>query len=202
MSTFNLVTAVTRPDNLDRIYSSIALALWDNPSKCNWILVADERVEYVPARLAQLSAGSPIKIRFETLPRQSQFGIYQKNLGLDLCEDGFFYCLDDDNILHPAFFERLEKAIAEHPEKRVFAFHQHRWDRWGLLRASPETMEINKIDNAMFIAHKSLIGPLRYDYEKAGCEDYFFYRALFDAHPEEFWFLDDLLAFYNFLRRE
>lgn len=199
MTTINLVTAVSRPENLPRIFKSIELSLWDSPLQCRWILVADERLPFIPVRILELAEDSHVHVTFEVLAPTSEYGIAQKNLGIDLVEEGFFYCLDDDNILHPAFFERLGKAISENPGKMAFAFNQQRWDHWGSLKASPETFEPNKVDNAMFVAHKHLIGNLRY--RQVGCEDYVFYRTLFDVRPEAFLFLDETLCFYNFLRR-
>jgi hypothetical protein len=201
MIPLSIVTAVSRPHNLPRIYRSMISASEACELAVRWITVVDEP-GVLPANVDEaLSIASAVRIQkvvFSGGP--IKFGISQKNLGIDLVEDGFYHCLDDDNIVHPDFMQRISSALLSHPGKKAFVFNQQRWDGAGNLRATPELMLPCKIDNTMFVVHKSLIGDRRYDLEKAGIEDYWFFRGLFDSDPGTFVFIDEFLAYYNYIR--
>ncbi len=196
----NLVTAVSRPENLPRLAQSIRLSMSKSKLSVNWIVVVDDVAVPSPGIEAQIRDG---QFSFEKLVHtggRCQYGIDQKNVALDHIKSGYYHCIDDDNIMHPEFFAGLERAIEGNPGKRVFAFGQQRWDAIKSLTASPNRMEYGKIDNTMFLAHSSLIGDHRYDLTRSGREDFHFFRKLFDLHGDQFVFLSDTLAYYNFIR--
>jgi hypothetical protein len=199
-SVINLVTAVSRPDNLLRIQKSISRSLSRCPAmEARWILVVDGPGVLSPALEAALRDG-PFEIRkivYQGGP--CAYGINQKNLGMDSIKDGYYHCIDDDNIVHPNFFPGLERAILANPKKRAFVFGQQRWDNIKSLIASPDRMEYGKIDNTMFLTHSSLIGSHRYDLSRSGREDFHFFRKLYDLHPDEFVFISETLAYYNYI---
>jgi hypothetical protein len=194
----NLVTAVSRPGNLPRIHRSIIGSLARTKMKAKWILVADEA----------LSPSIEDDFRRENLEVQAMvyaggpcaYGIAQKNLGMSKIANGFFHCLDDDNLVHPLFFTGLEWAVNTHPSKRAFVVGQQRWDSLNHLVASPDRMEYGQIDNTMFVVHSSLIGQDRYDLKHSGREDFEFFRKLWDFHKDEFIFIGETLSYYNYLR--
>jgi hypothetical protein len=198
--TINIVTAISRPELLPRIYKSMMESVVGTAANVRWILVVDAP-GYVPQEVFRMIRDSSrIKIERVMYPDGPvRFGIAQKNMGIDLIEDGFYHCLDDDNIVHPDFFKGITRAIAANPGKKAFAFNQQRWDKHGDLRASPENMRKFHIDNTMFVVHKDLIGEDRYDLSKAGEEDFYFFRKLYDKDPGTFVFLDETLAYYNYL---
>jgi hypothetical protein len=194
MNRVNILTAVSRPENLHQIHASIVTSLGSCPIDVCWIIIYA-----VGPHEPIIFPSSSFEIERHFFGAPNRLGILQKNYGIEQIRDGWYYCLDDDNIIHPEFFTEIARAMKDHPSARAFAFGQKRWDQWGTLLASRETMEPNKIDNAMFVARRDLIGTHRY--EQAGCEDYLFYRKLFDEYPGDFVFLDQILAYYNFLRR-
>jgi hypothetical protein len=196
MTRISIVTAVSRPENLQRLHESIATALGTHPVDVTWIIIFNAGPHepiFFPA--------SRFDIERHFFGEPNTFGLLQKNHGIAQVRDGWYYLLDDDNILHPRFFEALLPAIDANPGKQAFVFGQQRWDRWGNLKAAAENMEPNKIDNSMFLVRRDFIGDERYNLEQVGIEDYFFFRKLFDKNPSTFVFLDEVLAFYNFLRR-
>ena len=196
MTRISIVTAVSRPENLQRLHESIARARGSHHVEVDWIIVFNEGPHepiFFPA--------SCFDIERHFFGGPNTFGLLQKNHGIAQVRDGWYYLLDDDNILHPRFFDVLLPAIDANPGKQAFVFGQQRWDRWGNLKAAAENMEPNKIDNSMFLVRRDFIGDLRYDFAQVGIEDYFFFRTLYDKDPSAFAFLDETLAFYNFLRR-
>lgn len=196
----NIVTAVSRPENLLRIHQSMIESAVGTGANVRWLLVVDAPGHVPESVFKMIRDSSRIKVERVIYPDGPvRFGIAQKNMGIDLVEEGFYHCLDDDNIVHPDFFMGITKAIAANPGKKAFAFNQQRWDRHGDLRASPENMRKFHVDNTMFVVHKDLIGEDRYDLSKAGEEDFYFFRKLYDKDPGTFVFLDETLAYYNFL---
>ena len=195
----HLVTAVSRPDNLPRIQKSIARSLARSNLTAKWILVVDADNKLSPAVEARLREGSTDIEKLVYHGGRCPYGIQQKNLGMGSIKDGYYHCIDDDNIVHPDFFVGVERAILANPGKRAFVFGQQRWDNVKSLVASPTKMEYGQIDNTMFVTHSSLIGDARYDLSRSGKEDFHFFRRLYDLNREDFVFLPETLAYYNFI---
>jgi hypothetical protein len=195
-----LVTAVSRPGNLLRMHRSAEAALSRSGMSARWIIVADGHGAVPPETEAALRSGR-IEVRIIVHGGGAcPYGIVQKNLGMDAVGDGYYHCIDDDNIVHPDFFSGLQRAMEANPGRRAFVFGQQRWDKHQSLVASPGRMTLGLIDNTMFAVHSSLIGPHRYDLSKAGSEDFHFFRRLYEVHRDEFVFLPETLAYYNFIR--
>lgn len=195
-----IVTAVTRPDNLPRIHRSIEASLQRSGLRVTWILVIDRPDVISPEieRSLKCEFFEVVKILY---PGGScPYGISQKNFGMDLVKDGFFHCLDDDNLVHPLFFSGLERAMKAQPSKRAFVITQQRWDSLQKLVASPDRMGYGQIDNTMFVVHSSLIGSRRYDVKDRGREDFLFFNYLWSLYREEFVFIPDPIVYYNYLR--
>jgi len=197
----HLITAVSRPGNLTRIHRSIEVSLAKSSLKAQWILVTDKPDTLRPEIEAEIRLGK-VEVVKVVYPggEHPPYGIPQKNLGMSMILDGYYHCFDDDNLVHPNFFEGVEAAMAASPEKRAFVFGQHRWDNIGPLIAAPNRMEYGKIDNTMFVVHSSLIGSRRYDLDRSGREDFCFFRKLYDLYPSEFVFIPETLAYYNYIQ--
>lgn len=196
----NMVTAVSRPENLLRIKKSAELSLARSSLTARWYIVVDGEGALPPAIESALQGGR-VEVRKTIHDGGScRFGIAQKNLGMQVAGAGFFHCLDDDNLVHPDFFTGVQRAMEANPSKRAFVFSQRRWGGEESLVASPHRMQAAKIDNTMFVVHSSLIANNRYDLQKAGLEDFYFFRKLYDQHRDEFVFLPETLAFYNYIR--
>jgi len=207
MTTFGIVTAVSRAVNLPAIHRSLIQALEKSKgSDVVWVLVIDEPGKLPPEVDSQLQARPPSLAIWRTMYPGGRciFGIAQKNMGIDvLAANGvhcYYHLLDDDNIVHPDFFVRLEVARAANPAARAFVFGQQRWDAIGNLVALPNLMQFGKVDNTMFAVDIRLIGPHRYDFTKYGGEDFHFFNNLYQANKDSFVFLRETLAYYNYLK--
>ena len=197
----NIITAVSRPQNIPRIHRSLEAALAKSSLKARWIIVVDDPKTIGDGVEASLKLGR-VEILKAVYPGGGRppYGIEQKNLGMSMVLDGYYHCLDDDNLVHPNFFDGIERAMSGSSGKKAFVFGQHRWDNIGPLVAAPNRMEYGKIDNTMFVVHSSLIGPRRYDLDRSGREDFSFFRKLYDLYPEEFVFIPETLAYYNYIQ--
>lgn len=196
----SVVTAVSRPRNLGRIRRSMEFAVLGSGVRVCWVLVFDPPVPTDPEVTRSITEPGAVEIKPIVYEGGSfKYGIPQKNTGMASIEEGFYYLLDDDNIIHPNLFKRVGAAIRENPGKKAFAFGQIRWDKHGNLFARADLMEPFMVDNSMFIVHRDLIGNDRYDAGYAGMEDFYFFRRLFDRDPGTFVFLDEFLAYYNYM---
>lgn len=196
----SVVTAVSRHRNLGRIRRSLEWATLGSGVRVRWVLVFDPPMPTDPEIVRAVSEPGAVDVKSIVYEGGSfKYGIPQKNAGMASIEDGFYYLLDDDNIVHPNLFKRLGMAMRENPGKKAFAFGQIRWDKHGNLFARPDLMEPFMIDNSMFVVHRDLIGHDRYDAGYAGMEDFYFFRRLFDKDPGTFVFLDEFLAYYNYM---
>lgn len=196
----HLVTAVSRPENLPRMHRSISLAISRSSLRAKWILVVDDANSIPTSTEAVLKGGAFETEKIVHRGGKCSYGIDQKNAAMALISDGYYHCIDDDNIVHRDFFIGLERAMQAAPKKRAFVFGQQRWDNIKSLIASPDRMEYGKIDNTMFVVHSSLIGSHRYDLSRSGREDFHFFRKLYDLHRDEFVFISETLAYYNFIK--
>jgi len=178
---------------------SLELALSKSTLKAKWVLVVDGDNSLTPTVEAAVRGGAFQVEKIVYRGGKCSYGIDQKNAGMASIKDGYYHCVDDDNIVHPQFFAGLERAMTANPNKRAFVFGQQRWDNIKSLIASPERMEYGKIDNTMFAVHSSLIGTHRYDLSRSGREDFHFFRKLYDLHQDEFVFIPETLAYYNFM---
>lgn len=196
----NLVTAVSRSENLPRIHRSIEASLSRSNLQVRWIVVVDSP-EIPSLEIEKQLKSSTFEIqKLIHLEGGCSYGIAQKNLGMGSVRSGFFHCLDDDNLVHPLFFYGLERAMKESPSKRAFVVGQQRWDSLKVLSASPDRMNYGQIDNTMFTVHSSLIGKNRYDLKQSGKEDFFFFSNLWNLHREEFVFIPEILSYYNYIK--
>jgi hypothetical protein len=196
--TIHLVTALSRPQNLFRIWNSIRFSLAKSDLDANWIVVADRWSDLVTFPFP-LSRRLEITRIVDTEHKPCPYGIRQKNLGMSLIKKGYYHCLDDDNIVHPDFFYGIEHQIDL--GTKGICFNQRRWDMLGTLEADPKKMGYGEIDNTMFVVSIDVICHRRYILEDAGKEDWLFFSKLYEQSPTQFVFLKKVLAYYNYIRQ-
>lgn len=187
MEKLHIVTPCSRPENLAKMCDSIdALRpLFD----VAWWVIFD------------LAACDPVDvddaITDAVYVPSSQWGAGQRNHALDRIEDGWVYFLDDDNLIHPNFFE-LKQLIADNPEKRAFAFAQKHVDGW-VREVAPETMKVNHIDMAQVLIRRDLIGDERFPLPFYNADGRFI-QAIYDRSPDEWLLVNKVMCYYNALR--
>jgi len=172
------------------------------------------RPENLPALEASLTPGAAwFDIAWMVLSDHGQYpesvaGHAQRNRALDRIMDGWVYFLDDDNLMHPALFERLYRRITRIPSwylrgygsvgetgrARGYIFSQELGA--GQRVAAPENVTVNRIDTAQFLLWRGLIGDLRFAEDRYEA-DGIFIETLYSQSPQSFEFIEEPLCYYN-----
>jgi hypothetical protein len=129
MKLINLITPVSRIDNLPIIYHSI-LRSKINDINIKWCIVIDERVvpnnkinEYKDY-FKKLN-NNDIQIEYYSLlDINSRYGNSQRNFAFSKITDGWIYFLDDDTTLHPNLFKQIDSFLNEAND--IIMFRQRR----------------------------------------------------------------------------
>lgn len=160
-----------------------------------WILVYDTAKQH---DLESFFADKP-KIKEIYFQGPGVSGNAQRNRGLQQVNDGLVYFLDDDNIVHPHFWELATNSWLGH----VVTFDQLRDP--SLLDMVIPTREVFKgdqvvlghIDTAMFVIDRALIGEHRFEPELFEADGIFITEIVHD-HAELHIYISEVAAFYNF----
>jgi len=132
----------------------------------------------------------------------------QRNCGINLVDDGFIYFLDDDNIIHPEFWNISDTFDSNY----FYTFDQIRNDNikyiiqpsfWKTIDSKNfilfgNTIKLQHIDTAMYIVHKKMIknilwNPHRYD------SDGLFICDVFKQNANSHKYINKVCSYYNFL---
>ena len=121
-------------------------------------------------------------------------GNSQRNYGLKLATDGFIYFLDDDNIIHPEFWNLVDTFNPAY----FYTFSQIRRHNGEILHGN--NIAMCKIDTAMFVVHKRHIGGIQWRINEYTADGYFICDiAAAPANSGRHRFLNVVASYYNFL---
>jgi hypothetical protein len=176
-----IITPCCRPENLSKLYDSIH---FDKVHK--WIIVYDTSKDRMYDKLYE---GNP-KIQ-ELESNTGISGNPQRNLALSLVEDGFIYFLDDDNIIHPNFWNIFDSF---EPEK-FYTFDQQR----GNTILFGNRIQLDHIDTAMIIVHKTHVDNLRWEEDKYNADGIFIVE-LYNKNKFLHMYINTIASYYNYLR--
>lgn len=137
-----VLTAVSRPWNLNVIAGSLATALARAPVDLTWHL------------------------RFDPL-REHVGGQALKNEMLDGISDGWVWILDDDTLVHERFLEVVAPIADAHPHLDAIVVSQRRNDG-RVLQASAEKAVLGEIDAGQAILSRAFIANYRIPETYAG----------------------------------
>jgi len=202
MKILNIITRCTRLDNLYKIKESIYNK---QKFKINWYVAFDTSVlKNIDSDILTMLSNSGCIIKYIN-GIKGDFGHQIINTCIDEIESGFVYVLDDDNILHEDFYDRLDFYISTTNNKSGFVFNQKVGgiDFTGLdiREAMPENMKVQKIDMAQFVLDRDLIGDSRLEpmnYKADGV----FIENLYNQKSDDFFFIDEVLCYYNFFAKK
>ena len=116
----------------------------------------------------------------------------QRNYGISLVEDGYVYFLDDDNIIHPNFWNIIPLLDNTH----FYTFDQLRNKHGTVLVGN--NINVNHIDTAMYIVHKRHINSIKWICDKYNADGYFIcdvHNNNKDAHR----YINAICCYYNYL---
>tara|TARA_R110000737_G_scaffold341145_1_gene364633 strand:+ start:664 stop:2517 length:1854 start_codon:yes stop_codon:yes gene_type:complete len=119
---------------------------------------------------------------------------------------GWFYLLDDDNIMHPEFYQRVRDAAAQpsNSGKQVIMVGQSvdGKDFTGLQyrEATPESTGFRKTDIAQILFSGELLET--YGFTASYAADGYFIEEVYTNNPSTFVWINEVLSYYNFLEKE
>jgi len=201
MKIINIITRCTRLDNINKVKESIF-----NTQKfeVKWFVLFDtSSIKQVDSEVLSNLQESGANIKFLN-GEPGDFGHNLINKTIDQIESGFIYVLDDDNILHENFYDRLSEIIDNNPDKGGFIFNQKvdgkDFTKLDVRLASPENTKVQSIDMSQFLLDRKLISEHRIPF-RIYMGDGIFIESLFNENKDSFLFIDEILCYYNFLQK-
>jgi glycosyltransferase involved in cell wall biosynthesis len=179
-----IVTPCCRPNFLPKLYDSI-----DFDKVTQWIIVYDT------------SKGVKYEKKYLEHPKIYEIECDKRNVGggiarqqaLDIIKDGFVYFLDDDNIIHPNFWNifnnaRLEKfytfnCIAAINEKILYG----------------DSCKRGTIDTGQYLIPRKLIGNTIWQNIYTG--DGYFIEEIYNNHSDKHCYVNEIAAYYNYITK-
>jgi len=175
-----IITACSRPNNLDILKEHI---LFEYIEK--WIIVYDTSKD----RIYEKRYADP-QIEEYFHDAGGVFGNAQRNYGISLVKKGHIYFLDDDNIIHPRFWQ----LIPHLEENTFFTFDQIHVDK-NFVMQGYNIIECS-IDLAQFVVPVSLLGDVRFILDKYSADGAFI-EKLNENNPFSFKYIKGVYAYYN-----
>ena len=173
---FTIITPCSRKENLHTLYNSIQFEYIHN-----WIIVYDSSIEFDktfdhPKILEYFHHSDGIS------------GNAQRNYGLTKVKsEGFIYFLDDDNVIHPDFWNTTFE-----PEK-IYTFNQ---EHQGTVRLKGNKIKVGRIDTAMFLVYSTLIKGTTWNIHNYTADGEFI-RECYLKNRRVWIYLDKILCYYN-----
>lgn len=200
----NIITPVTRPQNLPAIRESIRQSLGKGVDIRWWVIYdascpmpADswkdqlDEVENQARSTMKAIAGHAHRNTF--LMQQE----LRARLESPQVLDEWVMSLDDDNILHPD----LVPWMASHPSQLSNSTGVI-WSQClndGIRHAHPDDVRVNHIDTAQFMFRPRILFGLRFN-EQEYAADGLFIEDLYKRSSIGFLFVNQPLCYYNYLR--
>jgi len=172
-----IITPCTRPENLTKLKDSIQfdkVTLW-------YIIYDGKKIPFEK----RFNHAKIIELNCED---EGISGNPNRNMGLRLINQGLVYFLDDDNIVHPQFWEN-QFALGT-----IYTFDQQRQNH--VLSGNNPT--VGNIDIAQYIFDIKLVGTAEFDkdiYEADGL----FFEIIYKQNKDKWIYIPEPLCYYNFL---
>jgi hypothetical protein len=176
-----IITPCCRPDNLIKLKGSIRFDLIDK-----WIIVYDTSKD----RSYKMQFQDDSKILELECNILGAAGHPQRNFAIHHVNHGYIYMLDDDNIMHPEFWNIC--PLFELPYFYTFDLLNNN----TLLPGN--NIKINKIDTSMFCVNKEHLKDIRWREDIYEADGYFIMdinKSNKDLHK----YINKVAAYYNFL---
>ena len=184
-----IITPCSRPQFLLKLKESIQFEKIDK-----WIIVYDTSRDRSYTKMFDES-----KIEEVFCSDLGQAGHPQRNFGVKMVTDGHIYFLDDDNIIHPEFWN-----LTFEPDY-FYTFDQLRTKKGTVLKGIKETtvlkgnkIKVNHIDTAMFVVPLKMFEDNSWDITKYNA-DGFFITQVFAKYSNMHKYINVIASYYNFL---
>jgi len=177
----SIITPCSRPQNLQKLKESIefqSVRIWYivyDTSKTPLVKQFEDNSQIVELGVDQCSYGGP-----------------QRNCALELVPDSdLIYFLDDDNIVHSAFWTLFPKFDLDH----IYTFDLEKHSKKGtsiLKGGNPKKLHI---DTAQFVIPKKLLGTSRWRHGKMG--DGHLMEEMHSKHKDKFVYINTIASYWN-----
>jgi len=197
---FHVITRCTRVENL----LTIADSVYKEGVDVTWHVVFDTSV----VKEVEVSLlGELYKLGAILYFKQGSPGTYMypemNELIKTLPSEDYVTLIDDDNIVHPDYYDVIIDTINKNPHNDAFCYDQFvdKKDFTGLKYriASPESVEVKGIDLAQYTVCAGTF--FNYEFGNGYCGDGEFIQALHNSRPQTFVFIDQTLCYYNYLQQ-
>lgn len=180
-----IITPCTRPHFLSQLYDSIN---FDKITQ--WIIIYD------------VSRGEKIETKFDGNPKILELkcetpgvsGGTQRNAGLEITEDGFIYFLDDDNIIHPEFWNIFDTVESD----KFYTFNCVAAINGSILYGNQ--CRYGTIDTSMYLVPRKIIGDIRWNNEYGA--DGIFIEDIYEKNKDKLCYINKVAAYYNYISKE
>jgi hypothetical protein len=177
-----IITTCTRPENLETIKETI-------PPECVWVVVFDKSIEDSQPADGAINLYSPFT---------GHWGMPNRNFALDeleFADEDWIYVLDDDNIIHPEWYQFVKDL--NDPHLNMINWGQVHKD--GSIRLNAvHKPALSQIDTACYMVRGHLMRYLRYTNEYAA--DGLLAEKAYTI--ENTLRLENHISYYNYLRRD
>jgi glycosyltransferase involved in cell wall biosynthesis len=179
-----IITPCSRPKNLPLLFESLEFSLIKN-----WLIVYDSTKRDTAHQFKH-----PKIIEYNE-ERVGFSGNTQRNRGIQNTHGGLIYFLDDDNVIHPHFWNILPGFSNE--KLNLFQIEGHpKTESLNLRNPGPGT-----IDTSMYCVDRKLVGNTRW-LPHLYAADGVFAETLYCKKPNSLKIFDEKAAYYNYLSRD
>lgn len=192
----SIITATTRLNNIVSIFETVSPGI--RFFNLRWLVIIDGS-----KCNGSINIQFPRFVEIRTLG-SSSLGYDQKNIGIDLAtKPGWVFFLDDDNLIHPQFFNAMHKNIVAFPSAKGFIFQQQFiWPpgdkKVQTRQVGKDKVKVCQIDQAQFLLHTDILDNVRYETMYAG--DGKFIENIFRNRSKDFVFINEVLSYYNWMK--
>lgn len=175
----HILTPCSRPNNLEEISKTI-------PKECLWHVIYDDNIKNFPT----ISNANFIKCESTGKVGADGRNYFVNNYPIQ--DNDWLYSLDDDNIIHPDFFDSVKEFL----DQDYSIIHWGQLNKNFSIRLLPK-IGLNEIDAACFITKWKFNKHIKYVTDRY---DYDGIYALDCSQTGPILKIEKFISFYNYLR--
>lgn len=179
---FYIVTPCSRPENLEKMKELINFDLITK-----WYIIYDTRNQEFIKRYQHHDKIIELECKDEGI-----VGHQIRNLALNIITSGMMCFLDDDNVIHPEFWN----ILVEFKLGQIYTFDMI-YKNQSILRGNNPV--IGSIDTAQYVFDSSLVGNLRFNVSEYAADGYFI-QDLVKQNKDKWVYVPKQAAYYNWIR--
>lgn len=196
----SIITPMSRVENFNIIYQSIIAAMSGLDLTWEWLITVDATVvpDELNGAIANTWVGAYPTVNITYPGGHGISGNLQRNNSKAHVTGNWIKMLDDDNIMHPRYFQVVLPFMQNYPD-HIIVVNQINHDGRLRLIATAENMRVGGVDHDQGIFPAYTLDDWiwePYDY----CSDGVLYESRYKLYPDKFLFINENLSWYNKLR--